>query len=165
MGGTLLKLINGMLGADKKEIKVTAPHITPRHEVSPNEAIVFERESFAPIKAESARLHIPIETIYKAGEDVNGEIMETYTQLKPDLVILGGARMMFTDNILGGKIRKLMHEITSDVFILSDRGLNNLETSWQGSSLQESHTCRPLQNVSKIHTTRGLKHGHSIFRT
>lgn len=121
MGGKLVQILHLFTGNDTRGLNITALHITPRSDLSPGEAIIFERESFQTLKSEARTLGFPVETIFRATEEVSEEIIDTSRMLKPSLLIMGSARSMFQENIMGGRIRKVLSETDSDVFIYKHR--------------------------------------------
>ena len=50
MGGTLLNLAHHLVHRVSKDTVFTALHISPRSDLSPDDARVFEKESFVPIR-------------------------------------------------------------------------------------------------------------------
>ncbi len=128
MGSTLLNLCrfllpqqNGITNAGL----VTAIHLTPSAEVHPTQAAVFEREGFEPIINTANHYGIQLNTIYRATDDVQSEIIRTARQNRCDLLLLGSAKSVFTSDPLGGKIRKTLHDSPCNVGILVDHGFTS----------------------------------------
>lgn len=126
MGGKLVQVLHLFTGNNTRGLNITALHITPRSDLSPSEAIIFERESFQTLKSEARMLGFPVETIFRATEEVSEEIIDTSHLLNPSLLIMGSARSMFQENIMGGRIRKVLSEVDADVFIYKHRTDSNI---------------------------------------
>ena len=126
MGSSLLKLAH-LLGKDEdKKTLYTAMHITPSTEIHPSEAIMYEREAFQPVKMMASTIGIEVKTKYRATELVGKEIINAANNGKYDLLLVGAARSVFNENILGGKIRGILDGADCNVGIFSDRSLTQL---------------------------------------
>jgi len=121
MGSTLLRLADQLTVKMNSSVSVTALHITPSSEVKPQDAIVYEREGFAPILATAQLLDLSIDTNYKTTEDVEMEINAVAEGGNFDLVLVGAAKPLFNDNVTGGKLHQLLEESTRNVAVLVDR--------------------------------------------
>ncbi len=128
MGSTLLNLSRFLLPHENGTITaglITAIHLTPSAEVHPTQAAVFEKEGFEPVLNTASQYGITLNTIYRATDDVQSEIIRTARQNKCDLLLLGSAKSVFTSDPLGGKIRKTLHDSPCNVGILVDHGFTS----------------------------------------
>ena len=123
MGSTLLRIARLISPPDSElsQSQYSAIHLTPSSEVHPAQAMIYEEEGFAPIKKAADSDGISINTIYKATDDVQNEIIRTTNKGEFDLLLLGSARSMFTGNYLGGKIRKMINECRCNIGIYVDK--------------------------------------------
>lgn len=122
MGSTLLRLADQLTLKKNFLIEVTALHITPSSEIKPQDAIVYEKEGFQPIRSTAQQLGLKVHTLYRNTEYVEQEITNTVHDGNYDLVLVGAARPMFNDKITGGKLNQLLEESKSNVGVLLDRG-------------------------------------------
>ena len=126
MGSTLLKLSNYIFPVSETiKNQITAIHITPSSEVHPTNAAVFEKESFIPLKATAHELGLKLQTRYKATDEVHTEITKTANKENFDLLLMGSARSVFTENILGGMVKRIINECNCNTGILIDRGFSS----------------------------------------
>jgi len=123
MGGRLLKVAQLLSPPDSEltHSQYSAIHLTPSSEVHPAQAEIFEEEGFAPIRKIAEQSGITLNTIYKATDDVQNEIIRNANRGEYDLLLLGSARSMFSDNYLGGKIRKMLNECACNLGIFVDK--------------------------------------------
>lgn len=122
MGSTLLKLSNYIFPSSETiKNQITAIHLTPSSEVHPTNAAVFEKEGFGPLKSTASELGIKVHTRYKATDEVQNEITRTANKENFDLLLLGSARSVFTENILGGKVKKIINDCNCNTGIFIDR--------------------------------------------
>jgi Kef-type K+ transport system membrane component KefB len=122
MGSTLLKLANIITPSNETTTpSYTAMHLTPSSEVHPTNALVFEQEGFALLKKTAKELNLNIHTKYKATDEVQNEILKTANKENFDLLLLGSARSVFTENVLGGIVRKLLSDCKCNLGIFIDR--------------------------------------------
>ncbi len=128
MGKTLMLLAQFITGKNYSERNITALHITPQSDVTPGDALVYERESFAPIKSKAADLNIPINTHYLSSGSVEKEISKALRETNYQLLLVGGAKPLFNEKVLGGKIKNILEEAVCDVAVLSDKNFTKLES-------------------------------------
>jgi len=126
MGATLLKLAEKLVYREKATATVSALHLTADPEVSPQEALLFEKEGFQPIRKAANDLQVRLHSIYKLTDDIDNEIIRTCSAGSYDLLLVGGARSLFTENIMGGKVGQILHSAKCDVGILVDKGINDI---------------------------------------
>ncbi len=126
MGESILRLCHLLTENAKEKIEYTSMHISPRYDISPEEAQKFERESFAPILEISQALDIPLKTYYRATEDITDEIIHYTDRYDPDVLVVGAAQALFDSDLLGGRISKILNQTQCDTLVFSDRGLNKI---------------------------------------
>jgi len=121
MGGNLLKLLHLFSGNNNELNKVTALHLTPNTEISKSDAIKYEKNSFTNIKAVAHHLHIKLKTIYKTSFDVTKEIVKIAKDEQSNLLMMGAAKSMFSKNMLGGKVKNILDQVSSNVGVFIDK--------------------------------------------
>ncbi len=122
MGSTLLRLADQLTLKRNLNVELTALHITPSSELKPQDALIYEKEGFQPIRSTAQLLGIKIKTIYKNTEEVESEIKNTAQAGNYDLVLVGAAKPLFNDKVTGGKLNQLLEESNNNVGVLVDRG-------------------------------------------
>jgi len=125
MGKTLVELAK-YFSNQVAPSHVTALHITPQSDVSPQEALMFERSSFAPAKQKAEEIGLPIETKYRVSQDVTGEISRAVNKKSIDLLLVGGAKPLFGEKVLGGRLKNIIEDVACDVGVLSDKNFSSL---------------------------------------
>jgi len=128
MGVTLLKLAHQIISVKACETMFTALHISPRSDLSPEDAMVFEKESFVPIRRYSEMNGLTMSTIYRNTNDIHGEILHTCKMETPDFLILGSARSVFSTDILGGILKRIISEATCDVLIFNEHNFHKIRS-------------------------------------
>ncbi|MDX1943524.1 MAG: cation:proton antiporter [Saprospiraceae bacterium] len=126
MGASLLRLSEMLTSKKKSQIEYTAMHISPHYDIFPEEAEIFEKESFTPIRQEAQKRNVSLNTFYKATEDVTDEIINFSKEQEPDILLLGAAQSLFNDDLLGGKIGRILNVTDCDTLVFSDRGLESV---------------------------------------
>ncbi|HYG20749.1 MAG TPA: cation:proton antiporter [Ohtaekwangia sp.] len=120
-GKKLLRLADQLTHAKKEEVAITAFHLTPSADINPKEAKQYESESFLLVKNEAEARGIRIETLYRATNDISHEITSQANKGQYDLLLVGGSRSLFSDDVLGGKVKNYLEETTCDVGVLIDK--------------------------------------------
>jgi hypothetical protein len=128
MGATLLNLTYQLVSRIAKDTVFTALHISPRSDLSPADAMVFEKESFTPIRRVAEKNDLMLSTIYRNTNEIHGEILENCKTERPDFLILGSARSIFSTDILGGILKRVISEAPCDVLIFNERNLKEIRS-------------------------------------
>ena len=128
MGGTLLELTRQLVASSAIDTIFTALHISPRSDISPDEAKIFEKESFIPIRQIAQKNGLTLNTIYVNTNEIHSEIIRTCRKENPDFLILGSARSVFSTDILGGILKKVINEAPCDVLIFNERNFNEIQS-------------------------------------
>ncbi|MDX2000918.1 MAG: cation:proton antiporter [Chitinophagales bacterium] len=127
MGSSLLRLARLLSFQQNQVIRYTAMHITPSSDITAQEALQYEQEAFKDVSETARELSIPLQTYYKASDQVGQEIVNKANKEHFDLLLVGAAQSVFNENILGGKIRSIIDHAHCDVAVFSERGLNKMD--------------------------------------
>jgi Kef-type K+ transport system membrane component KefB len=120
-GKKLLRLADQLTHKKTEEADITAFHLTPSADINPKEAKEYERESFRLVKHEAQNLGIKIKTLYRATNDINKEITREANKGRYDLLLVGGSNSLFSEDVVGGKVKGFLEETTGHVGVLVDR--------------------------------------------
>lgn len=128
MGGTLLNLTHQLVAAKACDTQFTALHISPRSDLSPDDAMIFEKESFGPIRRYAETNGLALSTIYRNTSDIHGEILNNCKLEKPDFLLLGSARSVFSSDILGGILKRIINEANCDILVFNERNFSEIQS-------------------------------------
>lgn len=120
-GKKLLRLADQLTHKKAGEVEMTAFHLTPSADINPKEAKEYEHESFRLVRHESESLGIKIKTLYRATNDINKEITREANKGKYDLLLVGGSHSLFSDDVVGGKVKNFLEETNCHVGVLVDK--------------------------------------------
>jgi Kef-type K+ transport system membrane component KefB len=120
-GKKLLRLADQLTHKKTEEADITAFHLTPSADINPKEAKEYERESFRLVKHEAENLKIKIKTLYRATNDINKEITGEANKGKYDLLLVGGSHSVFSEDVVGGKVKNFLEETNGHVGVLVDK--------------------------------------------
>jgi len=118
-GKKLLRLADQITHKEAGHADITALHLTPSADINPKEHREYERESFRLVRHEADSLGIKIKTVYKATNDINREILREAARY--DLLLIGGSKSVFTDDVVGGKVKNYLDETECQVGVLVDK--------------------------------------------
>lgn len=124
MGATLMKIAASLLYHEKHKAVVKALHMTPDLEVTPQQAIIFEKEGFQPIKKVANDQGIKLQTVYRITDQIDHEIIKKTQKDQYDLLLIGGARSLFTENILGGRVGSIIENAECNLGIFIEKGVD-----------------------------------------
>ncbi len=128
MGATLLNITRQLVMRSIKDTLFTAIHISPRSDLSPDEASIFEKESLKLIRDVAEKNKLTLSTIYVNTNEIYSEIIKTCRAEKPDFLVLGSARTVFSKDILGGILKRIMNEAPCDVLVFNERNFNRIHS-------------------------------------
>ncbi len=120
-GRKLLRLADQLTHKESVTASITTMHLTPSADINPNEAGTYEEESFRLVKQEAENLNIKIKTIYRATNDISKEVTREAKKGKYDLLLVGSSRSVFSDDVVGGKVKNFLEETRGHVGVLVDK--------------------------------------------
>lgn len=100
-GRKLLQLATELSRKDKAALHVTALHLSTSEDLNPLEHADVERESFALVKEEAARMQLPIDTVFKVSNDIAKEIVQVANTGGYDLLLVGSGKPLLRGTLLG----------------------------------------------------------------
>ncbi|MDH4262229.1 MAG: cation:proton antiporter [Spirochaetia bacterium] len=127
MGVKLLNMIYAITPKVNKDTSFTALHITPYFSINKNETTTFRNRSFENINKASQKLNVELKNLHRVTDHVTAEIIKQTIYLNSDLLLLGAARSFFSNNLLGGKIKKILDYSTCNTGVLIDSGFNEVK--------------------------------------
>jgi hypothetical protein len=120
-GKKLLRLADQLTHNKSSEVEITAFHLTPSADINPKDAREYEQESFRLVWHEADKLGIKVKTLYRATNDINKEITGEANNGRYDLLLVGGSQSMFSDDVVGGKVKTFLGETRCHVGVLVDK--------------------------------------------
>jgi Kef-type K+ transport system membrane component KefB len=120
-GKKLLRLADQMTHKRMADADITALHLTPSADINPKEAKEYEQESFRLVKHEAENLGVKIKTLYRATNDINKEITREANKGKYDLLLVGSSNSVFSDDVVGGKVKNFLEETAGHVGVFVDK--------------------------------------------
>ena len=126
-GKKLLRLADQLSGSGRSKASISALHLTPSSDINPKEARAYEEESFRLVRAEAEARQLKINTLYNATNDINREIAREANDGHYDLLLVGGSHSLFTDDVVGGKVKTLMGDTRCHVGVLVEKHFEKAE--------------------------------------
>jgi Kef-type K+ transport system membrane component KefB len=120
-GRKLLRLADQLTHKESVTASITTMHLTPSADINPNEAGNYEEESFRLVKQEAENLNVKIKTIYRATNDIGKEVSREVKKGKYNLLLVGSSRSVFSDDVVGGKVKNFLEETRGYVGVLVDK--------------------------------------------
>jgi Kef-type K+ transport system membrane component KefB len=111
-GKVMLRLVNCLAGKNQESVNITALHLSPSNDLHKYNIEEYEKTSFRTILKEASELQLRIETVFKASQDIERDIIETANSGRFDFIIAGKAHSLYEGSILG-KIIKIVSRITN----------------------------------------------------
>lgn len=118
-GLSLLRL-SGLLRSQSQEI--VAVHLYPSGDLVPR-ADQDEGKIFVPLKSRAAEMDLELRTIEAVSADIAQDLCELVDREVPELLLVGGARSVFSRNRIGGKVGDLLRDCASTVGIYVEKDL------------------------------------------
>lgn len=120
-GRKLLRLAHQLTSKESIAASITTMHLTPSADINPKEADTYEEESFRLVKKEAENLNIKIKTIYRATNDISKEVSRETKKGRYDLLLVGSSRTVFSDDVVGGKVKTFLEEMKGHAGVLVDK--------------------------------------------
>jgi hypothetical protein len=104
-----------------------ALHFTPNADISISEAEIFEKEGFEPIVGLADKYHLPLQTHYKASNNVPQEIIQHANRGAYNLMLIGSSRPLFSSDETGGMVQTFFESIDCSIGVLIDKGFGQIK--------------------------------------
>jgi Kef-type K+ transport system membrane component KefB len=101
MGASLLRLAYSLVKKQKENTSITALHLCPSNVLHHYNLDDYEQESFSTIISESKAINQKITTLFKASDNIEGDIVEIANQGDFDLLLVGIGQSIFEGSFLG----------------------------------------------------------------
>ncbi|HMV43828.1 MAG TPA: cation:proton antiporter [Leptospiraceae bacterium] len=125
-GISLLKLASGISG---KNGTVAALHLSPVPEnISITSETSIDANFFAPLESIAKEKKLKLKPIFKVSDEIPKEISATVRKEQSTLVLMGAAKRVFGDNVLGGKVESVLSELDCTVGVFLDRNINDIKS-------------------------------------
>lgn len=111
-GKLMLRLAGSFIKKSPDQASVSLLHLSPGFDLHKFNVDEYERESFLPVQKEAQNLGIKIDTIFKASQNVERDIIETANSGKFDLIIAGKAHSFYEGSLLG-KLLQIITRVTN----------------------------------------------------
>lgn len=126
-GVSLLKLAASLIGVNRTANAIKTLHIAHSEDLSFQDFSMLEKNHSDILDKTAEELNIKVEPIYKSAANITREIIKELSVQNSDLLLLGTAKPVFTNDILGGKIRHVIQRAKANIGVLIDRGLLKVE--------------------------------------
>lgn len=100
-GRSMLRLAHAFTRKSAANTSISAIHLSPSSELNQYNIPKYERESFLPIKREAQKLGLPVQTYFKAADDLDAELAKFANEGNYDLLIVGMGQSVFEGTVLG----------------------------------------------------------------
>ena len=124
-GVSLLKLASGISG---KNSEIAALHLAPVPENISISDPHLGRNIFEPLHVIAKERKLKLNTIFKISDNVTKEISATVKKEQSTLVLMGAAKRIFGDNVLGGKVDSVLSELECTVGVFLDKHLDEIKS-------------------------------------
>ncbi len=125
-GKSLLRLANSFVRKMNDDAAITAVHLSPSNELHSFNIDEYEKESFAPILAESKNLNQQIKTVFRPSNDIDVDVAGMANKGDYDLLLVGFQQSIFEGSFLGKLLGFTARVINPGRFIDKVKGKEKL---------------------------------------
>lgn len=111
-GKVMLRLVNCLIKKNPEGAEITALHLSPSNDLHKYNIEEYEKTSFQPVLEQAGELNLKIDTIFKASQDIEKDIIDTANSGSFDFMIAGKAHSLYEGSILG-KLIQIITRITN----------------------------------------------------
>lgn len=98
---SLLRLAHELTKKMNRSTSITAVHLSPTNDMNRLNAAQYEQDSFSPLREEAQRQELQINSIFKASNNLESEIVELAHEGDYDLLLIGVGQSIFDGSALG----------------------------------------------------------------
>ncbi|MDZ4725072.1 MAG: cation:proton antiporter [Leptospira sp.] len=154
MGSSLVRFAYALTGNQKKNLDLTALHISPNDTLTNEELIRYRESSFESIRDTAKEIGINVKTEYRVTDNITYEIVNFAKQYQSDLLLIGAAKPLFSRSYTGGRIKSILNYSPATVGVLIDNGLESYD---KVGILYHASNDTILSFAEKLTTLKGMK--------
>lgn len=125
-GLCLLNLASGIAG---KNSNIAALHLSPIPDhFSLHDTQYYQNQNFSELDDLARAKDVNLKKLLKLTDNVTEEILNTVKTENPPLLLMGAAKRVFSDNIIGGKVESVLNTADCQVGIVVDKGIKSLQS-------------------------------------
>ncbi|PJZ66632.1 potassium transporter Kef [Leptospira wolffii] len=126
MGAKLFGLARALFSRSSENLFIVALHVVSMESQSEGFPILEEDEVFRAVREEAAGSEFYFETVGFPSDWIVPGIVETAKSKNVDLLLLGAAGSLFSDDLLGGRVGEVLRQLSDlDIAVLADNGLRS----------------------------------------
>ncbi|BDA77146.1 cation/H(+) antiporter [Leptospira kobayashii] len=154
MGKSLVRLAYALSGNQKKNLDITALHISPNDSLTNEQLTNYREASFESIRNTGVELGMEVRTEYRTTDNITYEIVNFAKQKHSNLLLIGAAKSLFSRSYTGGKIKGILNYTPATVGVLIDNGLESYD---KVGIIYHSPDDPILKFAEKLLTLKGMK--------
>lgn len=154
MGKSLVRFAYAISGNQKRNLDLTALHISPNDTLTNEEVKKYRESSFEAIRDAGKEFSMQVKTEYRVTDNITYEIVNFVKQNHSNLLLIGAAKPLFSRSYTGGKIKSILNYTPATVGVLIDNGLESYDNI---CILFQSETDPILSFSEKLTTLKGMK--------
>ncbi|MDF3820901.1 cation:proton antiporter [Leptospira sp. 96542] len=154
MGKSLVRFAYSLSGNQRKNLEITALHISPNDSFSSEEVTRYREASFEAIRQTGAEVGVPVNTEYRITDNVTYEIVNFAKLKHSNLLLIGAAKPLFSRSYTGGKIKGILNYTPATVGVLIDNGLESIDRI---GIVYKTESDPILEFSTKLTTLKGMK--------
>ncbi|MCZ8154716.1 MAG: cation:proton antiporter [Leptospira sp.] len=154
MGKSLVRFAYALSGNQKKNVDITALHISPNDTLTNEELRKYRESSFEEIRTTGREFGMVVKTEYRVTDNITYEIVNFAKQNHSNLLLIGAAKPLFSRSYTGGKIKSILNYTPATVGVLIDNGLESYD---KVGILYRNSDDAILTFSEKLTTLKGMK--------
>lgn len=154
MGKSLVRFAYSLSGNQKRNLDITALHISPNDSLSNEELTRYREASFESIRQTGSEMGVQVATEYRITDNITYEIVNFAKLKHSNILLIGAAKPLFSRSYTGGKIKGILNYTPATVGVLIDNGLESLDKI---GILYKSESDPILAFSQKLTTLKGLR--------
>jgi Kef-type K+ transport system membrane component KefB len=154
MGKSLVRFAYALSGNQKRNLDITALHISPNDALTNEEIKKYRETSFDAIRDTGKEFGMNVKTEDRVTDNITYEIVNFTKQNHSNLLLIGAAKPLFSRSYTGGKIKSILNYTPATVGVLIDNGLE----SYDRVGILFNASNDPILSFSeKLTTLKGMK--------
>lgn len=126
MGAKLFGLARALFSRSRGDLKIVALHVVSVESESEGFPILEEDDVFRAVREEASGSDLNFETVGFPSDWIVPGIVEIAKSKDVDLLLLGAAKSLFSEDLLGGRVGEILRKLSElDIAVLADNGLQS----------------------------------------
>lgn len=127
MGRNLVRLAFLLSGNQRRQIQISALHISPNDSLTSENMQKYRDLAFETVRQTGEEIGVMVHTEFRITDNITYEIINYTKSTHANVLFIGAAKSLFSKSLTGGKLKSILNYSPVPVVVLIDQGWSRLD--------------------------------------